>query len=306
MPKHALVVDPDTERFEVYRDILQAEGMAVEWAHNGLSACDYVQAHSDIGFVLTELSLPGVDGFRMLKTLAQTSNAGTPVLVASAFPALRASAITLRQELGISFVLPTSTAADAMRGTIQRLLRHEVATAEMPTWTPSRAAEAKRLRSLDRAGVRGSNAKLDAALQAIVERVAHDFKVPIAALSLVLEDRQWFKIRAGTDLEQTPLNESFCRHVVEAQESLVVPDATVHPTFADNPLVLRKIVRGYAGAPLIGSDGEVWGALCVIDPREPLEMSTADMEKLRAVARLVARQLEAHPREHERPRASTR
>jgi CheY-like chemotaxis protein len=299
MSKHALIVNPNSERFEVFRDIFRTEGISVEWAQNGLSACEYVQSHTDIGFVVTELSLPGVDGFRVLKTLAQTSNAGVPVLVASAFHAMLATAAEMRQELGISDLLPASTAPESLRMTIQRLLRHEVVTVEMPRWSASRAAELKRLRSLERSGARRSTGHLDKALQAIVERVAADFQVPIAALSLVLEDRQWFKIRTGTDLEETPLDRSFCRHVVEAQEPLVVPDATVNPTFANNPLVAQKVVRGYAGAPLIGSDGEVWGALCIIDPVNPLQLTPADMEKLIAVARLVAAQLEERPGAHE-------
>jgi CheY-like chemotaxis protein len=296
LAKHALIVHPDAEAFHVYRDILQEEGMRAQWVKDGLGACEYVQANGDIGLVVVELSLTGVDGFRVLKTLAQTGNAGTPVLVVSAFHALLLSAFRQRRELGIHRLLRTPAPDDAVRPVLRRLLRHEASTAEMPKWTASGAAEAKRLRSLERIGAREPNAQMDRALQLVVDRVARDLGVPIAALSLVLEDRQWFRVRAGTELEETPLDQSFCRHVVQANESLVVADATVHPTFADNTLVRHRLVRGYAGAPLVGSDGEVWGALCVIDPEKPLELGNADMEKLRAVAKLVAAQLEAHPR----------
>jgi CheY-like chemotaxis protein len=293
VPKHALIVEPNRDRFHVYRDILRDEGMAVEWAQNGLRACEYVQAHTDIGFVVTELSLPGVDGFRVLRTLARTSNAGAPVLVASAFHAMRMSAIEMRQELGITYVLPTSSTPESFRATIRRLLRHESETAEVLAWTPSRAAELKRLSSLQRSGALRPNAPRDGALQAIVERVADHLHVPVAAVSLVLEHEQWFKVRTGTNLDTTPLCDSFCRHVVDAQASLIVPDATVHPTFANNRLVLEKVVRGYAGTPLIGSDGEIWGALCVIDPDEPLAMGAVEMEKLSAMARFVVAEMEA-------------
>jgi GAF domain-containing protein len=133
----------------------------------------------------------------------------------------------------------------------------------------------------------------DGALQAIVERVADHLRVPAAAVSLVLENEQWFKVRTGTKLQTTPLDDSFCRHVVDAKAPLIVPDATEHPTFASNRLVREKIVRGYAGAPLIGSDGELWGALCVIDPEQPLQMGTAEVEKLVAMARFVVAEIEA-------------
>jgi CheY-like chemotaxis protein len=294
MPRHALIVDPNSERFGVYRDILRDEGMPVEWAQNGLRACEYLHAHGDVGLVVTELSLPGTDGFQVLRALSRTRNAGVPVLVASAFPAMRKTAFEQRDELGIGYVLSTTTAPLMCRHVIRRLLRHEALTAETPSWTTSRAGEARRLRSLERTGASRAHPKTDGALRSIVEQVASELAVPVAAVSLVLEEKQWFKARVGTQIEETSLEQSFCRHVVEARESLIVPDATIHPTFAGNPLVRENSVRGYAGAPIIGSDGEVWGALCVMDPDKPLALTTADVEKLLGLARLVSAQIEAH------------
>ena len=133
----------------------------------------------------------------------------------------------------------------------------------------------------------------DAELKAIVERVALQFEVPVALISIVLRDRQWFRARLGVELLDTPLDHSFCRHVVAAKEALVVPDARVHPTFSRKALVEDGTIRGYAGVPLIGSDGEAWGALCVIDPTEPIHLGPRDLARLAMVASEVWRRSKA-------------
>ena len=103
----------------------------------------------------------------------------------------------------------------------------------------------------------------DETLQRLVEDTARAFDVPIALVSLILEDRQWFKAYFGLEGDAaaargTPREISFCRHVVEGDmcQPLVVPDAAVHPFFATNPLVMSGLVRSYAGAPLVTPAGD--------------------------------------------------
>lgn len=102
----------------------------------------------------------------------------------------------------------------------------------------------------------------------IVEFAAQEFDVPIALISLLDRDRQWFKSRFGLTVCETSRDISFCGHALTGDDILVVPDARVDERFVDNPLVTGDpFIRFYAGAPLIMPSGYVMGTLCLIDRR---------------------------------------
>ncbi|PIM54309.1 histidine kinase [Roseateles chitinivorans] len=102
----------------------------------------------------------------------------------------------------------------------------------------------------------------------IVEFAAEEFGVPIALISLVDDNRQWFKARFGLAVCETDRQSSFCGHAIHVSEVTVVPDATQDPRFADNPMVLGPPnIRFYAGAPLEIRPGIRVGTLCLIDRR---------------------------------------
>jgi GAF domain-containing protein len=112
------------------------------------------------------------------------------------------------------------------------------------------------------------------AFDRITALAADLFDAPIALVSLIDVDRQWFKSRQGLDATETPRAWAFCDHAVRGKPHsfLVVPDATQDPRFADNPLVTGfPDVRFYAGATLTTAEGYNLGTLCVIDvaPRAP-------------------------------------
>ena len=114
----------------------------------------------------------------------------------------------------------------------------------------------------------------------------------IALISLVDQDRQWFKSKFGIDATETPRDISFCGHVVMNEETLVVSDATQDDRFADNPLVTGEAgIRFYAGTPLVTSDNYVLGTLCVID-RYPRTLTPQQLCQLESLSRLVISQLE--------------
>jgi PAS domain S-box-containing protein len=124
---------------------------------------------------------------------------------------------------------------------------------------------------------------------------------PIAAVSLVAEDRQFFKSRRGIDTRQTPRDVSFCAHaILNPGQVLNVPDATTDDRFKDNTLVTgQPKIRFYAGAPLVTTDGFALGALCVIDS-EPRNPTPQQLEALQALARQTVLHLEGRIREKRR------
>jgi GAF domain-containing protein len=116
-------------------------------------------------------------------------------------------------------------------------------------------------------------------------------RTPISLISLVDEDRQWFKSKIGVEMCQTSREEAFCAHAIMSPELFVVPDASHDPRFAANPLVLGKLhIRFYAGAPLTAPNGHHLGALCVID-RVPRKLSREQLESLRILSRQVMAQV---------------
>jgi PAS domain S-box-containing protein len=112
-----------------------------------------------------------------------------------------------------------------------------------------------------------------------------------AFISIVEQDRQWFKASQGLDVTETPRSIAFCDHAIRQSEVMVVLDARADPRFADNPLVTgHPHIRFYAGAPIINGDGFALGTICLSDsrPREAFEGT----EQLAALARQVAALLE--------------
>lgn len=117
--------------------------------------------------------------------------------------------------------------------------------------------------------------------------------VPIAVVSLVDRDRQWFKSCVGLDATETPRDLAFCAHaILTPADILIVENATLDPRFADNALVTGEpFIRFYAGAPLVTKTGEALGTLCVID-RCPRQLTLLQQNTLRLLANQVIQLLE--------------
>jgi len=143
-----------------------------------------------------------------------------------------------------------------------------------------------RLRALEAAALLDTPA--EATFDRLTSLASRVLGVPVALVSLVTPDRQFFKSECGlpapySERRETPLSHSFCRYVVEDGDALVVEDAREDPRVADNLAVPDLGVIAYAGYPIRGRDGQVLGSLCAIDDR-PRVWSAGDLEILAELA----------------------
>ena len=149
---------------------------------------------------------------------------------------------------------------------------------------PGRLAALRRYRILDTDPER--------AFDDLTLLASHICGTPIALISLIDADRQWFKSRVGISIAETSRSVSFCTHVIQQRDLVVVPDARTNARFRDNPFVATENgIRFYAGAPLVTPQGYALGTLCVLD-KVPRTLTPEQLEALDALRRQVEAQLE--------------
>ncbi|MBO9882836.1 GAF domain-containing protein [Xanthomonas sp. D-109] len=161
--------------------------------------------------------------------------------------------------------------------------------------------EAQRQRVLD--SYRIVDSLPEAAYQDIVQIAAALCDTPIALLSLLDRDRQWFKARIGLELPQTERSQAVCDHAIRAPEHMLeVPDLADDPRFADLQMVRGDIgARFYAGTPLVTEEGIALGTVCVLDTA-PRQLTETQRDGLRALARTAMRLLDERRRALQRER----
>jgi len=119
----------------------------------------------------------------------------------------------------------------------------------------------------------------------IVHKAKAELKAPIVLVSLVDENRQWFKAHIGLAVAETPRFISFCTHALFRSDMLIIPDATKDARFATNPLVTgAPHIRFYAGAPLKASGGSRIGTLCAIDTRPRMGLTRDQITCMESLA----------------------
>lgn len=137
---------------------------------------------------------------------------------------------------------------------------------------------------------------LDTPAEAAFDRITRIAKVtadvPIALISLIDKERQWFKSCIGLEQRETSLDVSFCVHTIAHSQTLILPDAKLDPRFTNNALVTAApFVRFYAGVPLVSPGGVTLGALCVIDTK-PREITAMQLSILEDLARITVDAME--------------
>lgn len=151
--------------------------------------------------------------------------------------------------------------------------------------------EASRLAALDQYDILDTLA--EQAYDDITHLATYIAGTPIALISFIDGQRQWFKSKIGLPVHETPRDIAFCAHaILNPYKCLIVPDALEDTRFADNPLVTGEPkIRFYYGAPIVTPENQALGTLCVID-RVPRELTNEQMRAITALARQVVCHLE--------------
>src|SRR5262252_1889842 len=183
--------------------------------------------------------------------------------------------------------------ADAM----QRIYKTTAAITDAMLPAPTPPNEEERLAELN--GLKLLDTPREANFDHVTERLTKLFKVPIALVTLVDKDRQWFKSQTGlpadlAEARSTSREVSLCGHVVAEDEVLIVRDLARDSRFANNPFVKEHGLRFYAGVPLRGPNGLPIGSLCILDTK-PREITTQEQELLKMIAGDVMEQIKRRP-----------
>jgi len=159
-----------------------------------------------------------------------------------------------------------------------------------PLKPPTLPDEAQRLEVLAQYGILDTTAEQE--YDDLTRLATYVAGTPIAMVSIIDADRQWFKSRMGTTMEQTPRELAFCAHAIAGRGLFVVPDLEKDARFADNPMVTGDAhIRFYAGMPLVSPEGHALGTLCVLD-RVPRRLTPDQEGALRVLGRQVNAQLD--------------
>jgi GAF domain-containing protein len=163
----------------------------------------------------------------------------------------------------------------------------EMSTSTVP---PSPKSESARLAALDRYAI--LDTEPEQTFDDIVILAAHVCDAPMAMLSLVDENRQWFKSRVGVQVRETSRDASICAYAIQQNDLFIVPDTLQDTRFQHNPLVVNEPrIRFYAGAPLVNEEGYALGTVCVID-RKPRDLTDDQKQALKSLSRLALGQME--------------
>jgi GAF domain-containing protein len=190
-----------------------------------------------------------------------------------------------------------SDVAVSLEDAVQRVYKMNAAITDAMLPAPKPPNEEERLAELE--GLNLLDTASEADFDQVTARLTRLFNVPMALVTLVDKNRQWFKSHAGlpadlAEARSTSRDISLCGHVIAKDEVLIVRDLARDPRFANNPFVKENGLRFYAGVPLRGPNGFPIGSLCILDTK-PREMTRQEQELLKMIAGDVMEQIKRRP-----------
>ena len=187
--------------------------------------------------------------------------------------------------------------AVSLEDAVQRIYKMTAAITDAMMPAPTPPNEEERLAELE--GLNLLDTPSEADFDKVTSRLTRLFEVPMALVTLVDKNRQWFKSQAGLPVDlaearSTSRDVSLCGHVIANDEVLIVRDLARDPRFANNPFVKEHGLRFYAGVPLRGPNGFPIGSLCILDTK-PREIRSQEQELLKMIAAEVMEQIKRRP-----------
>ena len=282
------VVDPRVDRR--LGDAIHADDLRLLTLQEGNTVASLVRSERP-SLIIVQRGLKGVDVLQLCRSLRRDpTSTAKDVPIVMVREGENPAEQQLEAEAGITDWLIWPFSETYARTRIRAWLLGEACRWKPAPLPPN---EEERLRALQESGL------LDTAAEERFDRLtritAALFDVPVAVVSLVDRERQWFKSRTGIDATETARESAFCAHAILGNDVLQVPDALQDDRFADNPLVTSEPrVRFYAGAPLMLKNGTHAGTLCVIDHRAR-NLDDSQLQLLRDLAKLVEREFQTTP-----------
>ena len=279
----ALLVVATPARTKMFTDILMSDGVAVSAA--AITDAEAVAARIHPSVVVLE-DRGDVDIASLAARLRRVGTNETPVILVTGRDDERLMMAGGFVDRLLEPFKPSYAQARVRAAIMRRASRWE--RAPLPEDEHRRLTELQRRRLLD--------TPPEERLDRITRMAAAAFAVPIALITLIDAERQWFKSSCGLDIRESEREESFCAHAIVDREILVVPDALLDDRFAENPLVSGPPgIRFYAGHPLVLTGGPCVGTLCIID-RRPRDLDLQHLALLKDLADLAIEELEkGHP-----------
>ncbi len=264
------------------------EGVQTLHAPDGASTLQMANA-APPQLVILEDRLPGIDGLTVCKNLRSQRDkrlAEVPIVLVGDRERVHQGA-----EAGVSEWLVTPFSTQFARAHIHAWLMRSACRwvrAALPPDEDVRLAALRDLSILD--------TPPEERFDRITRVAAALANVPIALVSLIDEERQWFKSCIGLDVNETSRELAFCAHVVASREPMIVPDTHLDVRFADSPLVIGgPRIRFYAGFPIFHKNGSCMGTLCLIDTR-PRTFPQTTIQMFADLANVVQEELNSSPR----------